>query len=340
MRWERKKLEKRQQMVIQSGRADLVLRRQVFANSGGVRGPRCGSGLHQQQRDWWFRGSPRPSFTSIRVPRNERGLKSTQYGVFSVVSFRCDVSRWGNQPSRKFRPNHRRPIVQYSHRSPEPHGSQSSRKTQSVIELKIEIFQSVSFLGRTIWVKVLSQPNRNSGDVQSPWVHILSFPSRRRAKGLYPVKILNQQRQNQEFLHPFGPKILSQQNQSQRFYPVQDPFPADTAAVPRVQQIRGFISCPILSQQKQEFLHPFGPKILSHQKQSQEFSHPVGPMILSRQKQSQEFSHPVGPRSFSPEVEPGVFTSSWSKILSEQMQRRCCGPFTEPHWFPHPVGPG
>ena len=235
-------------MVIQSGRADLVLRRQVFANSGGVRGPRCGSGLHQQQRDWWFRGSPRPSFTSIRVPRNERGLKSTQYGVFSVVSFRCDVSRWGNQPSRKFRPNHRRPIVQYSHRSPEPHGSQSSRKTQSVIELKIEIFQSVSFLGRTIWVKVLSQPNRSSGFTSFPfpaggepkvyiksrsltsrgrtrssYIHLVprSFPSRIRARGFIQSKILSQQIQQRcrEFSRSVGSyPVQSFPSRSRSFY--------------------------------------------------------------------------------------------------------------------------
>ena len=166
-----------------------------------------------------------------RCPGNKRGLKSTQYGVFSVVSIRCDVSRWGNQQSRKFRPNHRRPIVQYSHRSPEPHGIQSSRKTQSVIELEERDFP-IGVLPRQN--HVLSQPNRSSGDIQSPWVHILSkdpFPAEGEPK-VYPVKILNQ---SQEFLHPFGPKDP---------YPAElEPevlsspkilFPADTAAVVRV----------------------------------------------------------------------------------------------------------
>ena len=65
--------------------------------------------------------------------------------------------------------------------------------------------------------------------------------------------------------------------------------------------------------------------------------HPFGP-IWYQQKQSQVLCPVQDP--FSPEVEPGVSTSSWSRSFPSRCSGGVVIRLTDPHGFPHPVGPG
>ena len=162
----------------------------------------------------------------------------------------------------------------------------------------------MSFLGRTIWVKVLSQPNRSSGDVRSPWVHILSkdpFPAGGEPKVYIQSRSLTSRgRAKSSYIHL-----------------VPRSFPSRIRA-------RGFIQSKILSQQIQQRSREFSRSVGSHPvprsfpSRSRSFYIHLVPRSFLIRSRARRFHIQLVQDPFSPEVEPGVFTSSWSKILSHQ----------------------